>query len=156
MAVVTRPQPKETPTKAAIPQIKDAVTEVYLITQAGLYELTGQEAFNLAQKIEQDDQHRLLDYRHYDDDKRTWAYWAVQDKDGIKPLTFPELTQYTTKASQLYTKAVVFAQILARILRKLKEKPPTMWDKMMKPTTIIVAIVGIVLVVGLFMVAASG
>jgi len=156
MAVATETRVKETAAKIARPLVQDAVTEVYLITGAGLYELTGGEAFTLAQKIERDETHSLLDYRHYDEDKRTWAYWAVQDKGGITPLTFPELTQYTTRASQLYTKAVVFAQILARVLRKLKEKPQTMWDKMMKPTTIIVAIVAVVLAVGLFMVAASG
>jgi len=156
MAVATKTRVKETATKIVRPLIQDAVTEVYLITSAGLYELGGQEAFKLAEQIEKGDTYRLLDYRHYDEDKRTWAYWAVQDKDGIKPLTFPELSQYTTKAPQLYAKAVVYPQILARVLRKLKEKPPTMWDKMMKPTTIIVAIVAVVLAVGLFMVAASG
>ena len=154
MAIATRT--KEIATKVGIPRIMDAVTEVYLITGAGLYELGGQEAFNLAQKIEGDKEHTLLDYRHYDDDKKTWAYWAVQKGDTISPLTFPVLQEYSLTSPQLYTKAVTYPRVLAHAVGLLKEKKETMWDKMMKPTTIIVAIVGIILLVGMFMVAAGG
>lgn len=154
MAVATKTQTKAT--QVAMPRIIDAVTEVYLITKAGLYELSGEAAVKLAQKIENDTSHDLLGYRRYDEDKRTWAYWAVQDGETIRPLDFPLLQQYNTKSPQLYAKAVVFPQILARVLRKLKEKPPTLWDKMMKPTTLVLAILAIVLLVGLALVATTG
>ena len=159
MAVATSPKFKESQTRVAIPQIRDAVTEVYLITGAGLYELGGQDAYEVAQKIEKDKVHSLLDYRHYDDDKRTWAYWAVEDaaeENGIRPVVFPDLQQYSLTSPQLYTKAVTYPRVLAHAVALLKEKPSTMWDKMLKPTTIILAIVGIVFVMMLGLVALSG
>lgn len=156
MVVAAKPRTKETQAKGVIPQIRDAITEVFLITDTGLYELGGQEAFDLAQMIEKDEIHSILEYRHYDDDKHTWAYWAVQDGNAIKPMPFPDLQQYSTTSPQLYTKAVVFPQIVARIVTKLKEVPPTLWDKMLKPTTIITAIVIIVLIMMITLVALSG
>jgi len=157
MAIETKPEIKERPARAALTGLRGPVKEAFLITNDGLCELIGSDALKLEQKIHNDKEHSPLDYRHFDDDKHVWAYWAVGESDGsIIPYTLPDLQQYSTTSPQLYTKAVVFPQIVARIVRKLKEVPPSMWDKLMKPTTIIIAIVGIIFVIALFMVAAQG
>lgn len=157
MTVAAQPKIKERPMKTALPRLQGAVKEVFLITNAGLDELIGNDAIRLEEKIQADKEHSIRNYRYFDDDKRTWAYWAVEDAKGhIQPITPPIMQQYSTTSPQLYTKAVVFPQIVARIVGKLKEVPPTLWDKMMKPATIVLAIFGIIIVVAMFMVAAQG
>lgn len=145
-----------TPDKAQQTLNRNMVTDVYLITNTGVVMLMGRDGDEIRNKIEQD-KDRVLDYRFFDDDNRRWAYWAVRDGDNtIKPLTFPDPTKYSLTSSQLYTKAVAFVHILAHMVGLLKDKPPTLWDKMLKPTTIILAIVGIVFVMGLILMALTG
>lgn len=159
MAIATKVkvEVKRQPTRTVQPRLQGAVREAFLVTNDGLNELIGSDALELEQKIRGDKEHSPLDYRHFDDDKHVWAYWAVESSDGaISPYSLPDLQQYSTTAPQLYTKAVVFPQIVARIVRKLKEVPPNMWDKLMKPTTIIIAIIAILVIVAMFMVAAQG
>jgi hypothetical protein len=132
------------------------VRDIYLKTVLGVTMLMGRDADEVRATIEEDTK-RALDYKFYDEDNKRWAYWAVLDSEGIlKPPSFPELDQYSLTSLQLFTKAVSYAQIIARVVTKLKAKPPTLWDKMLKPTTIIVAIVGIVFVMGLMLVALAG
>lgn len=156
-AVATAPKTKNVQTKVVQPYIKDPIGGVYLITNTGLDMLMGKDGNELREKIEQDKTHSPLEYRFFDDDRRAWAYWAVIDVDGIiKPHAFPRLDQYSLTSPQLYTKAVTYPRILAHAMGLLREKPATLWDKMMKPTTIILAIVAIVFVMGLMLMALQG
>jgi len=133
------------------------VADVYLKTNTGVVMLIGRDGDQIREYIEQDKDHSPLDYRFFDDDKKRWAYWAVKKGDGIiQPPTFPDPTQYSLTSLQLYTKAVTYSHILAHAVGLLKEKPATLWDKMLKPTTIIMAIVGIVFVMGLMLMALTG
>lgn len=133
------------------------VADVYLKTNSGITMLIGRDGDEIREHIEQDKERSPLDYRFFDDDKRRWAYWAVKDVDGtIKPPTFPNPTEYSLTSLQLYTKAVTYSHILAHAVGLLKEKPATLWDKMLKPTTIIIAIVGIVFIMGLMLMALTG
>ena len=147
----------EAPDNGRQPPNPNMVSDVYLITNTGVLMLVGRDGDEVREYIEQDKAHTPLDYRFYDEDKRRWAYWAVRDPDGtIKPLTFPQSGQYNLTSLQLYTKAVTYPRILAHAVGLLKEKPATLWDKMLKPTTIIMAIVGIVFVMGLMLMALTG
>lgn len=133
------------------------VADVYLKTNSGVVMLMGKDGDELRRQIEADDVHNTLDYRFFDDDKRAWSYWAIKDGGGtITPITFPNPNEYSLTSSQLYTKAVAYAHILAHAVGLLKDRPPTLWDKMLKPTTIIMAIVGIVFVMGLMLMALTG
>lgn len=155
MAIETKPEIKKPPDR--MQRLQGPVKEAFLITNDGLCELIGNDAVDLENRIKKDDNHSPLDYKYFDDDKHVWAYLAVEDSGGvISPYALPDLQQYSTTSPQLYTKAVVFPQIVARIVRKLKESPPSMWDKMMKPATILLAIVGIIFAIAIFMVAAQG
>jgi len=140
--------------KAAHPGI---VADIYLKTTSGVLMIAGADGDAIREYIEQDKEHSPLEYRFFDDDRKRWAYWAVQDGDkAFKPLTFPDPNQYNLTSLQLYTKAVTYTRVLAHAVGLLKEKPPTMWDRMLKPTTIIMAIVGIVFVMGLMLMALTG
>jgi Zn-dependent M28 family amino/carboxypeptidase len=135
---------------------KNTIASVWLITNTGIDMLIGRDGAEVREKIEQDNRN-LLDYRFFDDDKRAWAYWAFMDVDGtIKPFSFPSPDQYGLTSPQLYTKAVTYPHILAHAVGLLKAKPSTLWDRMMKPTTIILAIVGIVFVMGIMLMALQG
>jgi hypothetical protein len=145
------------PEKVAQPYTKDVISGVYLITNTGLEESMGKNGDELKQAIENNKEYSPLDFRFFDDDNHRWAYWAVMDVDGkIRPHTFPSLGQYSLTSPQLYTKAVTYPRILAHAVGLLKEKPATLWDKMMKPTTIILAIVAVVFVMGLMLMALQG
>jgi hypothetical protein len=150
-------QIEQTPNKTHQPYNKNIVTDVYLKTSTGVTMLIGRDSDEVREHIKHDDEHSPLDYQFFDDDNRKWAYWAVKDDGGtIRPPTFPSLDQYSLTSPQLYTKAVTYTHILSHAVGLLKEKPATMWDKMMKPTTIILAIVGIVFVMGLMLMALQG
>lgn len=157
MAIETRPETKDKPAKVAPSGLQGPVKEAFLITNDGLDELVGIDALKLEEQIKNDKNHIPSDYKHFDADKHVWAYWAVAKSEGvISPYTLPNSQEYSTTSPQLYTKAVVFPQVIARIARKLKESPPSTWDKLMKPTTILLAIFGIIIVIAIFMVAAQG
>jgi hypothetical protein len=133
------------------------VADVYLKTSTGVIILIGKDGDEVREHIEDDKNHSPLDYRFFDDDRKRWAYWAVKDDGGaITPPAFPAPLQYSLTSQQLYTKAVTYPHILAHAVGLLKEKPPTLWDKMLKPTTIIIAIVAIVFVMGLILMALTG
>ena len=157
--ITARPQVEvraEVPNKPKQVYNKNAVASVYLITSVGVTMLIGKDGDELRERIKQDKEHEL-DYRFFDDDKKAWAYWVIQDNDGgIKPPSFPSPREYTLTSLQLYTKAVTYSHILAHAVGLLKEKPSTLWDKMLKPTTIIMAIVGIMFVMGLMLLALTG
>lgn len=144
------------PDKAQQPLNRNIVADVYLKTNIGVVILMGKDGNDIRQKIEQDKEH-ILDYTFYDDDNKRWAYWAIGNGGGtIRPLTFPDPVEFSLTSQQLYTKAVSYVHILAHAVGLLKDKPPTLWDKMLKPTTIIIAIVGIIFVMGLMLMALTG
>ena len=156
-ATITVQGKKETTSRTTPAYDRGIIGDVYLITNTGLDMLIGKDRDEVREKIEQDKEHSPLAYRFFDDDKRAWAYWAVRDVDGkIKPLIFPDPEQYSLTSPQLYTKAVTYPHILAHAVGLLKRKPTTLWEKMMKPTTIILAIVAVVFVMGLMLMALQG
>ena len=157
MAVETKIETKKPPARPTPMGLQGPVKEAFLITNCGIDELIGNDALKLEEKINKDVNHTPFDYRRFDHNKHVWAYWAVENSEGIiSPFALPDSKQYSTTSPQLYTKAVVFPQVVTRIARKLKEVPPSMWDKMMKPATILLTIFGILIVIAIFMVAAAG
>jgi len=154
---VVIPQAPEAPTQAKRVRDPNLVADVYLKTNTGVLMLVGADGDEMRNYIEHDPNHSPLDYRFFDDDNKRWAYWADRDASGvIKPPTFPDPSEYSLTSLVLYTKAVTYTRVFAHAVGLLKEKPPTMWDKMLKPTTIIMAIVGIVFVMGLMLMALTG
>jgi len=155
--ITTAQKPLEVRDKPKQPPNPNTVADVYLKTNSGIIMLIGKDGDEIRKKIEGDTTYLPLDFRFFDDDKKRWAYWAVKDSDGtIKPPTFPNPAQYSLTSMELYTKAVTYSHILAHAVGLLKNKPATLWDKMLKPTTIIMAIVGIVFVMGLMLMALTG
>jgi len=156
-ATAVREQTNQVPEKARQAYNKNTVADVYLKTSIGVVMLMGRDGDEIRKKIEEDKEHSPLDYRFFDDDKKRWAYWAVRDGNGmISPPTFPDPNQYSLTSLQLYTKAVTYVHVFAHAVGLLKDKPATLWDKMLKPTTIIIAIVVIVFVMGLMLMALTG
>ena len=131
---------------------------LYLITGQGLEILIGKEADWVREKIKNDTNNGLLSYRYYDDDKRVWATWAVLEPDGgtIKPMSFPNPSEYGMTPPELYTKVATYPSILAHAVGLLRKEKQSLWDRMMKPTTVIIAIVVIVFVMGMILMAAQG
>jgi hypothetical protein len=155
--VTTTQKPTEVRPKAKQAYNPNMVADVYLKTNTGVIMLIGRDGDETREYIEGDKEHSPLDYRFFDDDKKRWAYWAVRDGDNpIRPPTFPNPNQYSLTSLVLYTKAVTYTRVFAHAVGLLKEKPATLWDKMLKPTTIIMAIVGIVFVMGLMLMALTG
>jgi hypothetical protein len=155
-AITVREQTNQAPEKTQQAHNRNTVANIYLKISTGVVMLMGRDGDDVRKKIEEDKEHSL-DYRFFDDDKKAWAYWAVRDAKGnITPPEFPDSSQYSLTSLQLYTKAVTYPHILAHAVGLLKEKPATLWDKMLKPTTIIMAIVGIVFVMGLMLMALTG
>ena len=156
-AVISVRNKRDETLRIASARARKTITGVYLITNTGLDILIGRDADEMRERIEQDKENSPLAYRFFDDDKRVWSYWATLDVDGkIKPHTFPDPSQYILTSPQLYAKAVTYPHILAHAIGFLKQKPASLWDKLMKPTTIILAIVAIVLIMGICIVAAQG
>lgn len=146
-----REQPKE--------RVRTAPMEMlYLITGQGLEILTGKEGDWVREKIKEDKDNAPLAYRHFDDDKRVWATWAVLDSDGetIKPMSFPDPSEYGMTPPELYTKVATYPSIIAHAVGLLRKEKPSLWDRMMKPTTVIIAIVVIIFVMGMILMAAQG
>jgi hypothetical protein len=131
---------------------------LYLITGQGLEILIGKEGDWVRDKIKEDKDNAPLTYRHFDDDKRVWATWAILEPDGktIKPMSFPDPSEYGMTPPELYTKVATYPSILAQVVELLGKEKQSLWDRMMKPTTVIIAIVVIVFVMGLILMAAQG
>lgn len=131
---------------------------VYLITGQGLEVLIGKDGDSVREKIKADKDNAPLAYRHFDDDRKVWATWAVLDADGetIKPMSFPDAKEYGMTPPELYTKVATYPSILAHAVSLLRITKDTIWDRMMKPATVIIAIVVIVFVMGLILMAAQG
>lgn len=131
---------------------------LYLIKGHGLEILMGKEGDWVREKIKADTKNGWLPYRLYDDDKRTWATWAVLEPDGqtVKPIAFPDPSEYGMTPPELFTKAVTYPSLLSRAVTLLRQEKLNLWDKMMKPTTVIIAIVVIVLFMGMILMAAKG
>ena len=131
---------------------------LYLITGQGLEILIGKEGDWVREKIKDDKKNGPLAYRYYDDDKRAWAIWAVLEVDGqsVKPMDFPAPSEYGMTPPELYTKVATYPSVLAHAVVLLSEVKQSLWDRMMKPTTVIIAIVVIVFVMGMIVIAARG
>lgn len=147
----TAEQPKE--------RVRTASAEIlYLITGQALEILMGKEGDWVREKIKNDKDNAPLAYRHFDDDKRVWATWAVLQPDGksIKPMDFPDPSEYGMTPPELYTKVATYPSVLGHAVGLLRKEKLTLWDKMMKPTTIIIAIIIIIFVMGMILMAAQG
>jgi len=160
-ATLTKTLPKVKPKEQAPAKVvaTKATTEaLYLITGQYLDILIGAEGDWVREKIKQDKDNNPLVYRHYDDDKRVWATWAILQPDGetIKPMEFPDPSAYGLTPPELYTRAATYKGILAEIVQILGEEKQSLWDKMTKPTTVIIAIVAILLVLGIILIGAKG
>lgn len=134
------------------------VETLYLITGQGLDILIGKEGDWVREKIKADTRNGSLAYRHFDDDRHAWATWAVlePDRQTVRPMTFPDPSQYGMTPPELFTKAVTYPSLLTRAVVLLRQEKPSLWDRMMKPTTVIIAIVVIVFVMGMIVMAAQG
>lgn len=127
---------------------------LYLVTKGGLQILIGKDGEDVRQKLmEKADS---LQYQFYDDDKHAWGYWAVQDGQDLKPLVFPDPGSYGITSAELYSKTVTYPTLLAQVIVLINAKMPTLWEKLMKPTTVISAIVLIVLIMIIGVVAIQG
>lgn len=127
---------------------------LYLITKDGLQILIGKDGDDVRQKVMT--KTNPLDYQFYDDDKKAWAYWAVQDGQDLKPLTFLNPEDYGITSAELYSKTVTYPTILAQVIVLINARVPTLWEKLIKPTTVISAIVLIVLIMIIGVVAVQG
>jgi len=160
-ATLTKTLPKARPKEQA--PVKAVATKatteaLYLITGQYLDILIGSEGDWVREKIKNDKDNNPLVYRHYDDDKRVWATWAILQPDGetIKPMHFPDPSEYGLTPPELYTRAATYKGILAETVQILGEEKQSLWDKMTKPTTVIIAIVAILLVLGIILIGAKG
>jgi len=138
-----------------------AITGPYLITKTGLEIQVGKVGDEIRKKIEESD--NPLAYRFYDEDKRTWAYVAVAKNNNgkgneveIEPFIFPGPEQYGVTSAELYAKTVTYPIVLAQVIEIITRKAPTLWERIAKPTTIITAIVLVILIMGIMVVGLSG
>lgn len=128
---------------------------VYVITTEGLRVLIGKDGDDIRTKIKGTG--NLPAYLFYDDEKHTWVPWAVLDDGGtVKPLKFLDPGKYGVTSAELYAKTVTYPTVLAQVIEIITRKSPSLWDKLMKPTTVIGAIVLIVLIMIVGVVALQG
>jgi hypothetical protein len=128
---------------------------VYVITTEGLQVLIGKNGDDIRAKIKE--KGNPPDYFFYDDEKHTWVPWAMLDDGGtVKPLKFLDPEKYGVTSAELYAKTVTYPTILAQVIEIITRKAPSLWDKLMKPTTVIGAIVLIVLIMIVGVVALQG
>ena len=133
-----------------------AIDTVYIVTRSGIDFLIGKDAEELIEKIEGPDMDPSC-YRFYDDERHRWAYIAVKNEYGnLEPLTFPAPEEYGTTSPELYAKAVTYPTVLAQCIELITKTTPTLWERIMKPTTIITAIVVVVFILFIMAVGMSG
>lgn len=131
------------------------IETLHLITSSGLQLLVGPDGDEIRDKINAKGD--PLDYQFYDDDRKHWATWAIQDAGGeIKPLKFLDPDNYGVTSSELYSWTVTYPIVLAQIIEIITRKPKSLWDKILKPTTLVTAIVLIILVMVIGVVALQG
>ncbi|MCK4714685.1 MAG: hypothetical protein KAT35_03860 [Candidatus Aenigmarchaeota archaeon] len=127
---------------------------LYLVTKDGVDILMRDDGQAIREKImEKAD---ALAYRYYDDERKAWALWAVQDGEDVRPLAFLKADAYGITSAELYSKTVTYPTILAQVIGLINAKVPTLWEKLMKPTTVVGAIVLIVLIMIIGVVAVQG
>ena len=144
--------------KASLGKIKArrTIDTVYVVKHGGIDFLSGKDADELIGKIEQPDMDPSC-YRFYDDERRKWAYIVViNSHDKIEPLTFPAPDEYGTTSSELYSKAVTYPNVLAQCIELITKAAPSLWERIMKPTTIITAIVVVLFIIFILAVAMTG
>lgn len=116
--------------------------------------MVGADGDDLREKINQ--KPNVLDYQFYDDDKKAWGLWAVQDGEDVKPLGFLPPEKYGTTSAELFSKTVTYPLVLAQVIEIITRKAQSMWDKIMKPATLITAIVFIIGIIAVAIVALQG
>ena len=144
--------------KAALKKVKPrrAIDTVYIINKGGIDFMIGIDAEETIDKIEGPDMDPSY-YRFYDEDRHKWAYIAVKNEHGnLEPLTFPEPEKYGTTSSELYVMTVTFSNVLAHAIEIIRKATPTFWERIMKPTTVITAIVVIVFILFIMAVGMTG
>jgi len=133
-----------------------AINTAYVITTGGIEFLAGRDAEEVITKIESPDMDPGY-YRFYDDQHRKWAYIAVRNTHGqLEPLTFPNPQQYGTTSPELYAKAVTYSTVLAQAIGLITKSAPSLWERIMKPTTVITAIIVVTFVIFILAVAMTG
>lgn len=127
---------------------------VYLITNSGLELLVGKDGDVTREKILEKE--NVLDYQFYDDDKKTWGLWAVQDGEDVKPLSFLPPEKYGVTSAELFSQTVTYPAVLAQVIEIITRKAQSIWDKLMKPATLITAIIFIIAIIAVVIVAIQG
>jgi len=132
------------------------INTIYLIKTEGLAILKGKDGDEIKEKIENSGRDSRA-FKFYDEDSRKWVDVAMQTEKGdIEPLRFLEADDYGTTSSELYSKAVTYSNILAQCIEIINRKLPSFWERIMKPTTIVTAIVAVVFVMIIIAVAMLG
>ena len=156
--VEDKPVELTTNEKATLEKVKTrrAIDTVYIVNKGGIDFMFGNAADEIIAKIEGPDMDPSY-YRFYDDERHKWAYIAVKNEHGqLEPLTFPEPEKYGTTSSELYVMTVTFSNVLAHAIEIIRKATPTFWERIMKPTTVITAIVVIVFILFIMAVAMTG
>ena len=152
-SVILEANEEASPEKA---KVRRAIDTVYIVNRGGIDFLFGNDADETICKIEGPNMDPSY-YRFYDEDRHKWAYIAVRNEHGVlEPLTFPEPEKYGTTSSELYVMTVTFSNVLAHAIEIIRKATPTFWERIMKPTTVITAIVVIVFILFIMAVAMTG
>lgn len=137
-------------------KIRRAIDTIYTVNKGGIDFLFGSDAEETIAIIDGGDMDPTY-YRFYDEDRHKWAYIAVRNEHGmLEPLTFPKPEKYGTTSSELYVMTVTFSNVLAHAIETIRKATPTFWERIMKPTTVITAIVVIVFILFVMAVAMTG
>ena len=132
------------------------IDTVYCISNDGLDIYLGKDAHDLINDIEVPNTDRSY-YRFFDAERQKWIYISVKNSEAkLGPLTFPGPEKYGTTSSELYAKAVTYPTILAQCIELITKRAPTLWERIMKPTTIITAIVVVIFILFIMAVGMTG
>ena len=135
---------------------KRDIDTVYCISHDGLDIYLGNDAQDLVDQVEAPDTDRSY-YRFFDAERQKWLYISVKDgQAAMEPLTFPSPEKYGTTSSELYAKAVTYPTVLAQCIELITKTAPTLWERIMKPTTIITAIVVVIFILFVMAVGMTG
>ena len=132
------------------------IDTVYSISNDGLDIYLGKDANDLINDIEAPETDRSY-YRFFNAERQKWVYISVKTSETtLGPLTFPGPEKYGTTSSELYAKAVTYPTILAQCIELITKRKPTLWERIMKPTTIITAIVVVIFILFIMAVGMTG
>lgn len=132
------------------------VDTVYCISNDGLDIYLGKDAQDQIDELEKPEVDTSY-YRFFNAERQRWVYISVMNSENkVSPLTFPSPEKYGTTSSELYAKAVTYPTVLAQCIELIAKRPPTLWERIMKPTTIITAIVVVIFILFIMAVGMTG